>query len=270
MDSGTTVRVPTLLHFLSFLGLTILSFALSEAVILLLAHGSPVEATLNNARLQLIVNVMTYVIALAVAYFAMPIFWSRPFLVGIEWNWNQVKGWFGLAGLGAGFAAQGLTVFMPHPKDLPVEEIFRNPALIWFLVVFGVVVGPLFEEVTFRGFLLPAIANVVDWARLPRSSDPVVSLEDLQLWRTSSGYSQPALVTASIVASLFFALIHGPQLGFTLPALALLFCVSLALCFVRIRTSSVAASTIMHGCYNLSIFLSLFIGTGGFRHLDKV
>jgi len=39
---------------------------------------------------------------------------------------------------------------------------------------------------------------------------------------------------------------------------------------VRIRTGSVAASTVVHGCYNLSVFFTLFMATGGFRHLDKV
>ena len=69
-----------------------------------------------------------------------------------------------------GFAAQGLTVFFPVPNDLPIEKIFRNPAAIWFLAFFGVVIAPLFEEVVFRGFLLPAIAIAVDWTRIPRGS----------------------------------------------------------------------------------------------------
>jgi membrane protease YdiL (CAAX protease family) len=266
----STSRIPNLLHFIFFLILTVFALLLSEAVILALAHGAPVEETLKNQRLQLVANVSTYLVALAVAFFAMPVFWHRPFLVGLGWNWRAVKPWFCAVGLAAGFAAQGLTVFMPHPKDLPVEEIFRNPALIWFLVVFGVIVGPLFEEVMFRGFLLPAIAIAVDWVRIPRSADQMASLENLIAWRSATGYSQAALIAGSVVTSLLFALIHGPQLGFTLPALALLVCVSLGLCWVRIRTGSVAASTFVHGCYNLSVFITLFVSTSGFRHLDKV
>jgi membrane protease YdiL (CAAX protease family) len=46
--------------------------------------------------------------------------------------------------------------------------------------------------------------------------------------------------------------------------------VSLVLCAVRIRTGSVAASAFVHSCYNLSVFVSLFVATGGFRHLDKM
>jgi membrane protease YdiL (CAAX protease family) len=45
--------------------------------------------------------------------------------------------------------------------------------------------------------------------------------------------------------------------------------VSLVLCWVRVRYDSVAASTVCHACYNLSVFLTIFVGTGGFRHLDR-
>jgi uncharacterized protein len=270
IDSGPTTRIPNLLHFLFFVALTLFALLLSEAAILTLAHGAPVEATLKDQRLQLIANVLTYAIALGAAYFAMPVFWHRPFPEGLQWNWARVRPQLVGLGLAAGFAAQGLTYFIPHPKELPVEAIFRNPALIWFLAVFGVVIGPLFEEVMFRGFLLPAIANAVDWVRIPRGDDPTTALEKLVEWRSSSAYSTEALVISSLLTSLLFALIHGPQLGYTLPALALLTCVSLGLCAVRIRTGSVAASTVVHGCYNLSVFVSLFVGSGGFRHLDKL
>ena len=270
MESGPTSRIPNLLHFFFFLVLTLFALLPSEAAILILAHGTAVEVTLKDQRLQLFANVATYLIALVLAYFAMPVFWHRPFLDGLQWNLKNVRPWFGIAGLLVGFAAQGVTVFIPHPKELPVEAIFHNPAIIWFLVVFGVVIGPLFEEVTFRGFLLPAIAIAVDWLRIPRGVDDIGSLENLVAWRSSTGYSNVALGTSSVITSAFFAMIHAPQLGYTVPALALLVCVSLILCFIRIRTQSVAASTFVHGCYNLSVFLTLFVSTGGFRHLDKI
>jgi membrane protease YdiL (CAAX protease family) len=270
VDSGPTSRIPNLVHFLFFLLLTMFGLLLSEAAILTLAHGTPVDQVVKDQRLQLFAQALMYAIALTGAYFAMPVFWHRPFLVGLQWNWARVNPQLAWIGLAAGFVAQGLTIFIPHPKDLPVEAIFRNPALIWFLALFGVVIGPLFEEIMFRGFLLPAIAIAVDWVQIPRSPDPTVSLENLIAWRSSAGYSPVALVLSSLVTSALFALIHGPQLGFSAPAVALLMCVSLLLCAVRIRTGSVAASTIVHGCYNLSLFVTLFVGSGGFRHLDKM
>jgi hypothetical protein len=39
---------------------------------------------------------------------------------------------------------------------------------------------------------------------------------------------------------------------------------------VRIKTRSVASSTLVHACYNLSVFMTLFIATGGYRHLERL
>ena len=52
--------------------------------------------------------------------------------------------------------------------------------------------------------------------------------------------------------------------------MAVLFCVSLVLCLVRLLTQSLAASTFIHATYNGTIFTILFFGTGAFRHLDKI
>ena len=96
-----------------------------------------------------------FVFALVIAYFAMPVFWHLPFLLGLQWNAATVRWWLGLVGLVAGFAAQGVTVFIPHTKELPIEEIFHNPALIWFLAVFGVVIAGV---VAVEGVVVVAVA----------------------------------------------------------------------------------------------------------------
>jgi hypothetical protein len=54
------------------------------------------------------------------------------------------------------------------------------------------------------------------------------------------------------------------------PVLILLFCVSLVLTYVRLRLRSVLASTLVHVSYNFTIFLTAFIATDGYRHLDKM
>ena len=265
-----TSRIPNLLHLMFFLALTLFCFLLSEAGVLALTHGTPAAITLANPSRQLAVLCAAYVFTLSASLFAFPILWLRPFLEGLRWNAAKARLPFALLGLAIGFAAQGLIVFIPHPKDLPIEQIFRNPGMIWFLVLFGVVLGPLFEEVVFRGFLLPALAIAVDYLRVPRDPDPLVSLQHLTAWRSTSTLSKPAVILSTIVTSALFALIHGPQLGYTWQALAVLGTFSVVLCMVRLRTDSVAASTLVHGSYNLTVFLSLFVASGGFRHLDRL
>jgi membrane protease YdiL (CAAX protease family) len=65
-------------------------------------------------------------------------------------------------------------------------------------------------------------------------------------------------------------MLHGAQLAHSFAPLAVLFTVSVVLCITRLRFHSLAASTLVHSMYNATIFVMLFIGTDGFRHLDKV
>ena len=46
--------------------------------------------------------------------------------------------------------------------------------------------------------------------------------------------------------------------------------VSLSLCWVRLSTRSLAASTIVHASYNFLLFSLMFLETGGFKNLDKM
>ena len=121
-----TSRIPTLLHTLFFLTLTLFAFLLAEAALLAFTHGTPPATTLMNQKMQLFVEVGAYGIALAAAWFAMPVFWHQPFLAGIQWNASKIRLWLLGAGFALGFAMQGLTVLIPQPKDLPIEDFFRT------------------------------------------------------------------------------------------------------------------------------------------------
>jgi membrane protease YdiL (CAAX protease family) len=259
-------RVPNLLHFLLFLGLTIASLVVGEGLALLLGSG-PLAMRMANQRLQLGAESLAYALALGVAWPIFRALWKRPLLVGLSWNGAGARSWMVLFGLGLGIVSQATESLLPTPKHAPIEDLFRAPGVIWFLAGFGTLVAPLFEEILFRGFLLPGLAHAVDWMRVPKD------FEAMEAWRVGAGglrsYSAGALVGASLVTSLLFALIHAPQIGYTWSAVGLLAGVSLVLCWVRVRYDSLAASTLCHACYNLSVFLTIFIGTSGFRHLDR-
>ncbi len=259
-----TQRIPNLLHLLLLLAVSFFALLFSEASILALHHGRPMLETLADARLQIFASVLTYLLTLAASFAVFPPLWHRSFLKGVRWNTAAIQPWFALGGLVLGFSAQGASTLLPNPRnDIPVEALFHNPALIWLLVAFGTLLAPLFEEIVFRGFLLPGIAIVVDYMALPREVDALLA------WRNSDAFSTRAWTISALITSILFALIHAPQLGYTWPAVALLVAVSLILCLIRIRARSVAASTLVHAFYNLSVFVTLFVSTGGFRHLDR-
>jgi len=122
----------------------------------------------------------------------------------------------------------------------------------------------MFEEIAFRGFLFPAFAIAYDWLSLPRT--PAAR----EHWHTTTGLTKASIVFSAILSSVFFALLHAEQLAHAWTALFVLFCVSLVLTLVRIRTQSVASSTLVHASYNASVFLTMFIATGGYRHLERL
>jgi membrane protease YdiL (CAAX protease family) len=108
------------------------------------------------------------------------------------------------------------------------------------VALFGVFVAPIAEEIAFRGFLYPA----------------------LRPWT--------GRILGAILTSIPFAFLHAQQVAHAWGPLTMVFLVSLVLVAVRERTGSVAASALVHACYNLSIFAVIFYASGGFQHLDRL
>lgn len=264
----STSRIPNILHLLLFLVLIVFSLIFAEALIAI-THPHAMLSALQNQKLQLGANALSYLLALLAAWFTFPLLWQRSFLKGLHWNASAVRPSLALLGLGLGFLLQATESFVTMPKDIPFDHFFHDRTVVWMLVLFGTSLAPIFEEILFRGFLFSGIAIAVDWLRLPRS-EPAQAWSALEIWRSRSNFSLPALLAASALSSLGFALIHAPQLGYTWTAVALLFLVSLILCAIRIRTNSVAASAVVHAAYNLSVFITLFVTTSGFHHLDRL
>ncbi len=75
---------------------------------------------------------------------------------------------------------------------------------------------------------------------------------------------------ASVVTSLPFALVHANQTGYDLGPFLLLVFVSLVLCWTRLSTRSLAASVVVHACYNFLLFALMLLGTSGFKHLGNM
>jgi len=94
---------------------------------------------------------------------------------------------------------------------------------------FAVLLGPAVEELIFRGFLLP-------------------------LFVRSFGVAAGILLAAAP-----FVLMHGPQYEWAWQYLALLLAASAVFGWIRIRTGSTAASTLVHAGYNLVFFIAYLV-----------
>ena len=265
-DHGPAKHIPHLGHALLFFTIGWVALTVCVLILLATAHVHTEEGIRSHQMLGLAGQAISYLVTLAVAWVAFPRIWERAFEAGIEWNRLAVRRWWYWI-VGGGVALSGLAQLLLHfvatPRNSPLDQILRTTHGAWFMTAFGVLLAPLTEEIAFRGFLLPALAIAYDWLAMERTPAGLLK------WQTSTLHSNAALIFATIFSSVPFALLHAGQLEHAWGALGILYFVSLVLSVVRIRTNSVAASTLMHATYNLTVFTVLFVGTGGYRHMEK-
>jgi hypothetical protein len=223
----------------------------------------------TNAHYLLGFEAVLYLVAFILGLILFPLFWKQSFFAGIHWQGAtalRLKWKIPAIAVGCFLLALLDELLLPGPAKAPIEELFRSPGAAWIMFGFAVTLAPFFEEMAFRGFLLPALATAWDWISEKSTGKSARPLD-------ADGHPQwsiPAMIFASILTSLPFALLHADQTGKALGPFLLLITVSLILCAVRLKTRSLAASTLVHASYNFLIFFLMLISTGGFRHLDKM
>lgn len=241
--------VPNFLHTCVFFLIALVALLSVEASLYTLAVSRnlfPGESTKQLQHEPLLIvpaEAISYVLCIAAAALIFTLWWRRSFPAGIQWNARTALRRAGALlpfGLLLGLLLEWISSYLPVPKQLPVDQFFRTPSEVWLATVFGIFIAPVFEEIAFRGFLLPSLERV-------------------------SGRA-----IAIFVTSVLFAALHASQLAKAWVPLVVVFCVSVVLCAVRLRYKSVAASALVHAAYNASIFVLVFIGTDGYRHLDKL
>jgi len=265
-DHGPAKHIPHIGHALLFFIIAGLSLIMWAPLVAALAHLHTEEQMKAHQGVLMLGQAISYVFTLAIAWVLFPRLWDESFSKGIEWNWLAPKRWWYwivIAAAAMSGLAQFALRFVAEPKNSPLDQILRTTHGAWMMTCFGVLLAPVTEEIAFRGFLLPALAIAYDWLALERTP------AGLQKWQSSSMHSRAALLFAAIFSSIPFALMHAGQLQHAWGALGILYGVSLVLSFVRIRMNSVAASTLMHAIYNFTVFAVLFVGTDGYRHMEK-
>lgn len=156
----------------------------------------------------------------------------------IRWNWPGPSG-FSLLGVGVlmlGFDALGR--FLPMPKTTPFDQFFERPMDAYLTVAFAITLGPLMEELFFRGFLYPVLAR------------------------------RMGAVWGIVLTALPFGLMHYAQYR-SWSAVLIIVLVGVVLTAVRAITKSVASSFIAHVGYNATLMVLTAVATDGFQHMEK-
>ncbi|MEO7029175.1 MAG: type II CAAX endopeptidase family protein [Acidobacteriaceae bacterium] len=266
-EHGNAHRIPHLGHALLFFSLMGFCILVVQVLVLFAVHGFTPPAAMQHPYALAAGLMIGYALTFAIAIPAFRAIWGLPFLRGISWTWRAARlRWWKLLLLGCALSviAQLLERFIKSPVTSDISQLLRNPLAAWLTVILGTLIAPVVEEVAFRGFLLPALATAYDWLALDRTP------AGLHRWLRGADHTLGALIFGTLLSSFAFAALHGTQLHWAIGPLVILFVMSLAFSAVRIRTRSVAASTLVHVAYDALIFVEVAIATAGFHHLDKL
>jgi membrane protease YdiL (CAAX protease family) len=268
------VRIPNFGHLLLLSLLITVAFSILIIALALASHfhlfGFRLsQKSATDLGLNLSSEAILYLVTFGFSLFVFPMVWNESLFAGLEWRGRvalskfrtlaaTALGCFGLAALDQ--------ILMPGPANSPIEKMISSPGAAWLMFAFGVTMAPFFEEMFFRGFLLPSLCTACDWiAEKMRDSLPrPLDADGHPQW------SLPAMIIGSVLTSIPFAGLHVEQQGHSLGPFLLLIAVSLILCTVRLKVRSLAASTLVHATYNFFIFSLTLAVTGGFRHFDKM
>lgn len=228
---------------LLIVGLTLVTMVVLQFAVLLAAHlRYPHESLADAAQTPILLLISQFLIYAAVAAFMVLLVEGKyhvAFWQAIRWNWPRSEWRLLLLGAVMLVTLGALQNLLPMPKDTPFEHLFDRPRDAYLLSIIAVSLGPLMEEVFFRGLLYPVLAR------------------------------RMGVVWGIVLTALPFGLVHLPQYGYAWGAALVIFMVGVVCGAVRAVTKSVGASFLVHVGYNGTQMLIAVVATHGFRHMEK-
>lgn len=227
-----------LIAVLTFIALLALQFSVAAAAQVLWYHRESFADVLQKPILLLVSQFLMYAVVATFMVLLVEGKYHVPFWRAIQWNWPRSE--WKLLALGAAtlFTLGLLQSLLPMPKDTPFEHLFDRPRDAYLLAIIAVSVGPLMEEIFFRGLMYPVLAR-----RL-------------------------GVVWGVVLTALPFGLVHLPQYGWAWGAALVIVLVGVVCGVVRAATRSVGASFLVHVGYNGSQMIIALVYTHGFRHMS--
>ncbi|MGB0065438.1 MAG: lysostaphin resistance A-like protein, partial [Terracidiphilus sp.] len=120
----------------------------------------------TDLRFNLLSEGAIYLVAFALCLIVFPLLWNEGYFAGLQWRAAVVRSRFRFLA-GTALACFGLAildqVLLPGPANAPIEKMMSSPGAAWMMFGFGITLAPFFEEMFFRGFLLPAMCTAADW-----------------------------------------------------------------------------------------------------------
>jgi uncharacterized protein len=165
--------------------------------------------------------------------------YQTSFWQAVSWNWPRSIWKMVALGVALLLVLTVLENVLPAPKDTPFEHLLERPRDAYLIGFIAVTLGPLLEELFFRGLLYPVLAR---------------------RWGMAWGI---------FLSALPFALLHLQQYGYAWVAFLVVLIVGIVCGSVRAVTNSVGASFLVHVAYNGTEMLIALVATRGFTHMPR-
>jgi membrane protease YdiL (CAAX protease family) len=196
-------------------------------------HLNPKDPVVTFVPAQLLL----YGIAFGVLFAILKLEYGRKFWASLAWkDFRFSAAMMIFLGLVLALLNGSASLLLHTPDiDTPVKHLLDRRLTAIEFCILGTTLGPLCEELVFRGFMQPVIV---------RSVGPVLGI---------------------LITALLFGGMHLAQNGFAWQSGLLITLAGVAFGWVRHITDSTRASALMHMAYNLTFFMAL-LGQQGTPH----
>jgi hypothetical protein len=174
---------------------------------------------------------LAYALWFGFLYLILRMKYDCPFWKSLGWVRFRERFWqHVVSGVALALAVGMLGVLLRTPDlDTPMKHLLSDRLSVILIGVAAATVGPLCEELAFRGFVQPILVR-------------------------SLGAAPGIVLTA-----LPFALLHGPEYAWSWRHVLLIATAGCSFGWMRYRTGSTAAAAVVHAAYNSTFFAAMLI-----------
>lgn len=211
-----------LLFALVALGICAVAAAvLSAALINFFGIHAPLAEPPYMVHWALGIQALWWALLFVYFYYVISIRYKLPFWKALGFlPYRAPTAWFVVLGIMLAFGVGITGQLIEAPTETPLKDMLSDPDTMWLMGLFAVLIGPVVEEITFRGFLFRPIERA------------------------------HGALAAIIVTSAIFTAPHGDQYDWHWQILVLLFAAGASFGFVRWKTGSLWPAIVMHIAYN--------------------
>lgn len=214
--------------FFIFLGLCVPSLLIAAVLV----RGVGIFIHTPTSAMLLLIQSVWYFLAFSSVAVLFRIRYQEPFWRTLGWQRISFGAAVGaiLAGpfLTLSIGLLGSALHMPE-IDLPFDQMLESRGTTVLLGILIVILGPVAEELAFRGFLMPLLIRSI------------------------------GAVSGIVLTGIIFGSVHGYEYQWSWQYMLLISLAGCAFGWAKYKTQSTIAGALMHGTFNLTQFAALLL-----------